>query len=191
MSLLRTFIAIEASVEVRQRCAVLIRKLATSEVNATWTRTQNMHHTLKFVGDTADRQLPDVCRAMARAAATIAPFVLESAGVGAFPRLAAPRTVWIGAGAGAEPMIALHEAIDQELYEVGFAHEARRFQPHLTLGRVRKGGVSLEPLAQRIEENRDFQAGHTIADEVILFSSMLAKGGPVYEVLGRAPLGVA
>jgi len=190
MSLLRTFMAIEASVEVRQRCAVLIRKLATSEVKATWTRTENMHHTLKFVGDTADTQLPDVCRAMARAAATMAPFVLESVGVGAFPRIAAPRTVWIGTGAGAEAMVALHEAIDQELYEVGFAHEARRFQPHLTLGRVRKGGVSLEPLVQRLEENHDFQAGHTIADEVILFSSMLAKGGPVYEVLGRAPLGV-
>lgn len=189
MSLLRTFIAIEPSDEVRHHCAALIRKLDTGDVKATWTGPQNLHHTLKFVGDTADTQLPDVCRAMARAAATIEPFVLESIGVGAFPRNAAPRTVWVGAGAGAEAMIGLHAAIDQELYEVGFALEARRFRPHLTLGRVRKTGGSLESLAERIEQLRDFQAGHTFADEVILFSSVLQKGGPVYEVLGRAALG--
>lgn len=189
MSLLRTFIAVEASGEVRQRCAGLIRTLAASEVKATWTRTENLHHTLKFLGDTADTQLADVCRAMARGAAASEPFVLESVGVGAFPRAAAPRTVWVGAGGGADAMIALHQAIDQELYEIGFAHEARRFQPHLTLGRVRKAGSSLAALAQLIDEHHDFVAGQTAVDEVILFSSVLERGGPVYEVLGRAALG--
>jgi len=189
MSLIRTFIAIKASDEVRKRCAALIRTLSAGEITATWTRTENLHHTLKFLGDTSDRQLPDVCRAMSRAAARVDPFMLESVGVGAFPRIAAPRTVWIGAGAGAQEMIALHDALDQELYEVGFALEARRFQPHLTLGRVRKGGGAREILAQRIDDNRDFLAGHATVAEVTLFSSELVKGGPVYEVLARAPLG--
>ncbi|HJN08564.1 MAG TPA: RNA 2',3'-cyclic phosphodiesterase [Pirellulaceae bacterium] len=188
MSLIRTFIAIQASDEVRRRCATLIRTLAASDIEATWTRTQNLHHTLKFLGDTADTQLPNVCRAMARAAATVEPFVLESVGVGAFPRIAAPRTVWVGAGTGAEAIIALHDALDQELYEVGFALEARRFQPHLTLGRVRKAGKTRETLARLIDDYRDFQAGHTSVSEVALLSSVLQKGGPVYEVLGRAPL---
>jgi 2'-5' RNA ligase len=86
-------------------------------------------------------------------------------------------------------VIALHDAIDQELYKIGFALEARRFQPHLTLGRIRKGGTPQEALAQRLDDNRDFLAGHTSVAEVILFSSELQKGGPVYEVLARAPLG--
>jgi len=191
MSLLRTFIAVEPSAEVRHRCTLLTRALAASGAKATWTRPENLHHTLKFLGDTADTQLPDVCRAMARGAAAIEPFVLESLGAGAFPRLAAPRTVWIGAGAGADAMIALHGAIDEQLYKVGFALEPRRFLPHLTLGRIRKGGGSLEPLARLLEEQRDFAAGETIVDEVILFNSTLEKGGPVYEVLGRAALGKA
>jgi len=189
MSLIRTFIAIKASDEVRKRCANLIRTLGAGDIEVTWTRTQNLHHTLKFLGDTDDTQLPSVCRAMALAAATIEPFVVESVGVGAFPRMEAPRTVWVGAGAGAEAMIALHHALDQELHQVGFALEARRFQPHLTLGRVRKGGETRETLARLINDHRDFHVGHTSVGEVTLFSSVLEKGGPVYEVLGRAPLG--
>ncbi len=191
MSLIRTFIAIKVSDEVRKRCATLIRTLGAGEIAATWTRAENLHHTLKFLGDTADRQLPNVCRALGRAAAAVDPFVLESVGVGAFPRIAAPRVVWVGAGAGAAAMIALHDALDQEMYEVGFALEARRFQPHLTLGRVRKGGGKLETLAQRIDDNRDFLAGQTPVDEVTLFSSELRKSGPIYEVLARAPLGTS
>jgi 2'-5' RNA ligase len=87
-------------------------------------------------------------------------------------------------------MVALQAAMDQELYEVGFAMEARRFKPHLTIGRTRKGKKPLEPLVRLLEENADFHAGHTSVQEVILFSSVLEKGGPIYEVLGRAPLGV-
>jgi len=189
MSVLRTFVGIEASSEVRGRCLSLIRKLDSTEIKATWTRAENMHHTLKFLGDTVDRQLAEVCRAIARGAATVEPFELESIGVGAFPRDDAPRTVWIGAGAGKEAMISLQAAIDEQLHEVGFALEARRFQPHLTLGRVRKRSSSLEPLAQLIDEHRDFRAGYTVVDEVILFSSVLQKDGPKYEVLGRAQLG--
>ena len=60
---------------------------------------------------------------------------------------------------------------------------------HLTLGRVRKGGAARETLARRIDDNRDFLAGPTPVVEVTLFSSELEKGGPVYDVLGRAPLG--
>jgi len=190
MSLIRTFIAIKVSDEVRKRCATLIRTLGAGEMAATWTRAENLHHTLKFLGDTADTQLPNVCRAMTRAAASIDPFVLESVGVGVFPRIAAPRVVWIGAGTGASAMIALHDALDQELYEVGFALEARRFKPHLTLGRVRKGGGTRETLAKRIEDNRDFLAGQTPVVELTLFSSELQKGGPIHTVLARAPLGM-
>ncbi len=189
MSLLRTFIAIAASDEVRRRCANLIRRLDTPETAARWTQPQNLHHTLKFIGDTQDRQLADVCRAMARAAKTIEPFVLESAGVGAFPRLTSPRIVWVGAEAGAGTVTALHAALDQELYEVGFGLEARRFQPHLTLGRIRKGETSQAHLVQLLQQHAEFHAGHATVDEIILFSSRLEKDGPIYEALGRAPLG--
>ncbi len=189
MSLLRTFIAIEASPEVRHGCQMLMRKLKSQPVSATWTRPENLHHTLKFLGDTHDRQLGDICRAMADAAQQFTPFTLETAGVGAFPRLAAPRVVWVGAGAGRETMIALHAAIDEAVYQLGFALEPRRFQPHLTLGRVRKGSHWPSELIAELEANRDFVAGATLVDEVILFSSVLEKEGPHYELLGRAPLG--
>ena len=86
MSVIRTFIAIKASDEVRHRCTALIRTLSAGEIKATWTRAENLHHTLNFLGDTADTQLPEVCRAIVRAAASVDPFVLESVGVGEIGR---------------------------------------------------------------------------------------------------------
>ncbi len=189
MSLIRTFIAVDISAEVRARAAALIERLQASEVKASWTRPENMHLTLKFLGDTPDAKIADVCRAVAAAAQSQAPLQMRLAGAGAFPRLASPRTAWIGVTDGGEQLGQLQQALEDELYEAGFSRERRRFVPHLTLGRVRAGGPAMQELGRLIDQNSDFDAGACWIEEVVTYASSLEKTGPVYQVMGRAPLG--
>jgi RNA 2',3'-cyclic 3'-phosphodiesterase len=117
------------------------------------------------------------------------PFELELRGAGAFPTAERPRTVWLGAGDGLEAMVALHDKIEAELAELGYREEHRRFQPHLTLGRVRGEGDSIAELGQQILAKADFVAGRLLVGAVAVFSSALQREGPVYQRVGSLPLG--
>jgi 2'-5' RNA ligase len=188
MSNIRTFIAIEISPDVRGKAAALIKRLRESEAKTSWTRPENMHLTLKFLGDTPDPLLPDVCRAVEKAVQDMEPFMVSFRQVGAFPRHEHPRTVWIGVEQGLEQLRQMQQRIEDELYEAGFQRERRKFMPHLTVGRVREGGSSMHLLGEMILENRDFVGGEVIVEDVIVFASFREPEGPTHQVVGHAEL---
>jgi 2'-5' RNA ligase len=144
---------------------------------------------LKFLGDVDAKETHRVCQAVQDAVADAAPFEFEVRGAGAFPKANRPRTVWVGGGHGSEAMIELNRRIEAGLAKLGFRKEARRFQPHLTIGRVRRGGPAVAELGKLIGERADVELGLTKVHEVIVFSSQLDRSGPTYEALARAPLG--
>jgi 2'-5' RNA ligase len=148
-----------------------------------------MHLTIKFLGDVKTADIPAVCGAVAEAVRESKPFEFEVRGAGAFPRPQRPSVLWMGSGQGAEQMIALAEGIEAALKKLGFPREHRPFTPHLTLGRIRRPGAALAELARLIQHNADFQAGRTMVNGVVVFSSDLRPTGAVYTVLGRAALG--
>ncbi len=187
-SSIRTFVAIEIAQGVRDRAARLIKELGAATSNVRWVSAQNLHLTLKFLGDVPSREVPQVIAAVGRAAATIRPFELESASAGAFPNPARPRTIWLGARSGEPEIATLHAAVEDELAKLAFRKEQRRFQPHLTLGRVRQAGADMKQLAELIVRHADFAAGTTIVDEVVVFSSQLGPQGPTHEPMGHLPL---
>lgn len=191
MKYLRTFVAVEISSEVQARTGQLMELLGGSGVKASWTKLQNMHLTLKFLGDTPETLLPDVCRAVIKAAASVEPFEMHFAEVGAFPSLQRPQTLWLGVREGAAEVAELHQAVDEKLLELRYPRERGRFTPHLTLGRARSGSpADFADLRRRMEEQQQFDAGLSIVDEVLVYSSILDRvNGPSYEVLARAPLG--
>ena len=123
-----------------------------------------------------------------RGAAEVHGFELELRGAGAFPSAARPRTVWLGAGEGAQEMTALHGQVEAQLAKLGFRKEHRRFQTHLTIGRVRGGGPGVAELAARLQQNADFAAGRMAVDKLTVFASTLTPAGPIYDVLGTARL---
>jgi 2'-5' RNA ligase len=108
-------------------------------------------------------------------------------GVGAFPDVRRPRTLWIGMQEGSEEMVALHDAIGKGLGQFGFREEARRYRPHLTIGRVR-GEVGIDGLAARLAEHADLDCGLTTVGQVVVLSSELTRQGPIYEQLGHGDL---
>jgi 2'-5' RNA ligase len=185
----RTFLAVEIDNAARGRAVELIRALAAAGADAKWVDAQNLHYTLKFLDEVPLTEIPQICEAAGRAAATVAPFELEVRGAGAFPSAGRPKTVWLGAGRGQEQMIALHGALEKVLKKLGFRQDHRRFTPHLTLGRVRSGGPAVAALGELLRQQADFSAGCCQAREVVVFSSQLTPEGPVYDALARAKLG--
>jgi len=186
---LRTFVAVEINGPIRARADELITALAVTTADVNWVESHNLHLTLKFLGDVHQREITEVCRAVARGAAEVEPFELEVRGAGAFPNAARPRTVWIGAGEGAEQMVVLHDRVEAALAKLGYREEHRRFQTHLTIGRVRGAGPGITELGNLLQQQAGFEVGSMTVQKVAVFSSELTPAGPVYEVVGTARLG--
>jgi 2'-5' RNA ligase len=185
----RTFVAVELTNPIRARAEELIASLADTSADVKWVEPHNLHLTMKFLGDVHQREIGDVCQAVMHGAADVQPFELEVCGAGAFPTAARPRTIWLGAGAGTESMVALHDKIETDLAELGYREEHRRFQPHITLGRVRGEGPQIVELGEKLGRQADFVAGRMTVNRVAVFSSTLRFDGPVYERIGDFPLG--
>jgi 2'-5' RNA ligase len=145
-----------------------------------------MHLTLQFLGEVPADTINDVCLAVTEAVADCEPLELEIRGLGAFPNARRPRTIWLGVAAGCEELAAVQKRAQKALKKLGFKPESRAFSPHLTLGRVREGTAEL---AERIARQPDQSYGRSPISEVVVFSSQLRPGGPIYAALCRAPLG--
>jgi 2'-5' RNA ligase len=185
---LRTFVAVEISEPIRARAAELFALLGGTSASVKWVEPHNLHLTMKFLDEVHQREIAAVCRAVGQGASEVAPFELEVCGVGAFPTAARPRTVWLGGGVGAEQMVLLHYHVETALAELGYRREHRRFQTHLTIGRVRGGGPGITELGKLIQQHADFSAGRMTVAKVSVFASKLTPAGPIYEPLAAAPL---
>jgi 2'-5' RNA ligase len=109
------------------------------------------------------------------------------AGTGAFPTPRRPRTLIVHVTEGAAELVALHDAVEAPLLELGcYRREERTYKPHLTLGRVKK--ESAEPLAAAVQQFETWEGGQSHVDEVLVLSSELRQQGPEYTVLCRAKL---
>ena len=164
MDTLRTFIAIEIPADIRHRIKEHIDQLraAFADVRASWTAEDNLHLTLKFLGDVAVARIPALSNAVAEATHTIDPFELIISGSGTFPPHGRPKVLWIGAHAGSAgilpassstgtadatsasslsplplPLTSLHLALEGHCAAAGFEREPRAYHPHLTIARLR------------------------------------------------------
>jgi 2'-5' RNA ligase len=191
MARIRTFVAVELAPSVIARAGDLIDKLRVSSAQVNWAKTQQMHLTLKFLGDVPDTDTPDICRVVTKVARGFEPFEITCRGAGAFPTNEHPRTLWIGIEDGAEALCELQAALETALKDqLGFPREARRFQPHLTIGRVKHEPPAAKgELTRLLTTHQHFDADLSVIDEVVVFASFLGRSGPTHEALGRAELG--
>lgn len=190
MARLRTFIALDLGKQLRDRTLVLQESLARSGADVKWVEGENLHLTLLFLGEVGDRELPALCRAVAECCQEHAAFTLSVETVGCFPNLRRPRTVWVGVGDGSLQVVALHDALEEKLLELGcYRREERQYTPHITLGRVKRDDSPTDELIALLVKKAAWQAGETSVREVLVMSSELMPEGPIYTVLSRARLG--
>jgi len=180
--LMRTFIAIELSETVQQALAAVQQQMRPLVSFARWTRPDGTHLTLKFLGEAQKYQLDKIETELDRIASAFGPFELALNSVGAFPRLAAPRVLWVGINQG-EAVKRLQSDIESAISPLGFPSEKRDFKPHLTLARLEGANWPLE-LRQRFLDCASIISGvQWHIDRMILFRSELSKGGAVYTAL--------
>lgn len=189
MRRLRTFIAVELGTRAVTRAQQLIRRFQEAGVEANWVPPEQMHLTLKFLGEILESEVVDVCRVVAKAAMEVEPFEMTVRGAGAFPSAENPKTLWLGIEDGAEELVALQQHVEQALHkDLRFPRERRQFVPHLTIGRVKRT-ENADALMEILAAAADFEADLTVVEEVTTFSSFLTRNGPIYEALAHAPLG--
>lgn len=185
----RTFIGIDTGDAIRASAVALQKELAKAGAEVKWVTPESMHVTLLFLGEVDDRELHAVCKAVKGAAADEAPFSLRVSGVGAFPNARRPKVVWGGVTDGAESLKRLHAALEEEMLELGcYRTEERGYTPHLTLGRVTDAAAGIA-VAAELPKRAGWQGGRVAVEEVLVFSSEMERDGPIYTVIGRAPLG--
>jgi 2'-5' RNA ligase len=188
MARLRTFLAVDVGAGIRSRLVALQEALARAAEEVKWVEEENLHVTLLFLGDVDERDVTDVCRAVGDVCAGLPAFPLSVEGVGCFPHARRPRTLWAGVGTGARELIALHDALEGPLVELGvYRREERAYTPHVTLGRV-KSDRPAERLAEALTRHASWRGGEGEVREVLVMSSQLTPQGPVYSVLSTAKL---
>lgn len=183
---IRTFICIEIPASVKDRIAELQQTLKRANAQVSWTRPSNIHLTLKFLGDVEPSRIEDVRAAVEHAASFITPFELEVSGAGCFPSARSPRVLWIGLSNLPDKLKQLHAGIENELAKAGFPREAKRFSPHLTIGRVRNPQHSKHVAEELIAAG--FAPETFRANEVIVMRSDLKPTGSVYTPQAIIPL---
>jgi 2'-5' RNA ligase len=188
MSRLRTFIAVELSKAIRDRCIALQETLARSATDVKWVEEENLHVTLLFLGEVEDRDIPALCKAVAECCARQPAFPITIETVGCFPNPRRPRIVWVGVGTGSPELCQLHDALEPPLLDLGcYRREDRQYTPHITLGRV-KSDRPTDSLAAALAKQAKWHGGTTDVREVLVLSSELTPKGPMYSVLSRAKL---
>jgi len=176
----RLFVAIDFPEAVRQQLALLCFGLP----DARWVPPEQLHLTVRFIGEVEGSVLLDVRDALDDVRA--APFDMRLKGMGHFPPRGRPTVLWAGVDGGAG-LVALHGKVDAAVGRAGLPPEGRNFAPHVTLARLK--GTHPRRVADYLMEHALFLAGPFPVEAFHLYSSVLGPKGALHTREASYPLG--
>jgi RNA 2',3'-cyclic 3'-phosphodiesterase len=190
MSRLRAFIAVELPIEIRQNiqhATSNFRRDTGSLIR--WVAMENMHLTLKFLGDIPSANVEVVTQMIHAQADSFNCFDIHLTGIGSFPSPKRPRVIYIGIHAPAA-LEAFQRQLESAARRLGYTAEERAFAPHLTIGRVRQRirADEQQRLRRALEESTIDSLGTARVNSVHLYKSDLKPNGPIYTKLYSANL---
>lgn len=179
----RLFVALTPPEPVRLELA----ELADDRLEGTrWTPAENLHLTLRFLGDTDDERREQLEAALMRV--RVEPFVLPVGEVGVFPPRGPAKVLWAGVGSGHTRLYQLRKQVDEALLSVDMTIDVRNFSPHFTVARLSE---TLEPkhLGKYLHHHRNFEAPpFRVASFELYASDLRPSGAPAYRVVRSFPL---
>jgi 2'-5' RNA ligase len=184
MTKFRGFIAID--INVTPNVLNLLQDITNSNADVKLVEPQNIHITIKFLGDVQEDNIDDIEQIMKDSVKEIEPFTLKLSGTGVFPNQNYIRVVWIGIK-DAEIIETISRSIDERLSQLGFKREKRGFSAHLTIGRV-KTAKNKQLLLKAIESYKDFEFSTQEVNSIKLKKSDLTPKGPIYTTLREVKL---
>jgi 2'-5' RNA ligase len=172
----RLFVAIDLPDAIKQQ----LLDLQTHIPTARWTKLEQMHLTLRFIGEVPDEEVEPIKSALA--IVTASPFELTLRNVGHFPsgKRTLPRVLWVGIDK--QPALNdLHQQIESALSQLGFKPDNKSFSPHITLARLKLNRPARQ-VDHFLSKHERIHAGTFTATEFRLYSSLLMPHGAVYTV---------
>ena len=178
--MIRSFVALDIPSQVKRELGGIIGKLQRLGGNVKWVRPENLHVTLKFLGEVEPEGLEEIYRVVEKSIRGIKAFPFSLSGAGIFPNPRRPRVFWIGIKEGGE-LAKLSRLLDEGLETLGFPREKRGFSPHLTIGRARTP-QGLERLTEEVVR-MGYSSEGLEATSLFVMKSKLTPQGPIYSPL--------
>jgi 2'-5' RNA ligase len=164
--------------------------LKRSFADVKWVEPQNIHLTLKFLGERDKKKITEIIKAMDGLFMNTPAFYVELSSLGAFPKKEFPRVIWVGLSEGEPQVKEIAEWLDGSIAKLGIPKETRAFSSHITLGRVRSP-LNRKQLVEQLnylEGNFPERKPKCLVQKITLFQSTLTPQGPIYAALHEVNL---
>lgn len=187
---MRTFIAIELPLQIKEYLARLQERLKKLGADVTWVKPDNIHLTLKFLGEIEDKKISKVIQILEDTLKDKLNFVMRLSSIGAFPSINSPRVIWMGIDKGDTQIKEIANDLEEEISRLGIPKEDRPFSSHITIGRLRSA-QNRERLVKDLKELKGSIINENLefpVTKILLMKSTLTSKGPIYEVLKEATL---
>jgi 2'-5' RNA ligase len=184
---LRCFIAIEISEPIKRVISELIEVLKNYDGDVKWVDSENLHLTLKFLGNTSEGLIPKIIESLTKITFFYDAFYIKLCTIGMFPNNKYPKVIWAGVEMS-DILKKLQGDIEDSMSLLGYQREDKNFHSHLTLGRVR----SQKGIANLIQELNNFTEkdfGSIKVSDIKLMQSELKPTGAHYYCLHKIQLG--
>ena len=185
--MIRAFIAVDLDDPVIEKVCNVVEILKSRITEIRWLRKENLHLTLKFLGNIAESQVEPITAALRHPLGLFSPCTISAKGLGVLPDFRRPKILWVGLTG--DQLVQLAAEIESALMPIGFTPENRAFTPHLTIGRWREGSRPAKNLRQEIDSLNDFEFGACAVRQIVLFQSVLKPEGATYSELRTIQLG--
>lgn len=187
---MRSFIAIKLPLETKNYLSQLQAQLKAAQADVKWVEPENIHLTLKFLGEIDDGQLSGIIEILNALPLKYKGYQAVISCLGCFPKLNFPRVIWVGLKEGGVETEGIVQDLEEKITKIGIPKEERKFSSHITIGRVRtpknkdKLVKELNKFTERLEGNGlEFEV-----NKITLLKSTLGPKGPVYDTLHEVNL---
>ena len=190
---MRLFVAVDLDEASRAAAAGIARTLATrlprsdTPSPVRWVPPEQLHLTLRFLGDLEEGQAASVRHVLGRPWETVA-FTSSLTAADLFPLSGAPRVIWLSVDEGQAHMVALKREVDRRLALVGFEPETKPFRAHLTLGRVKRRASISSRALRAVLSGCEAETARWAVTRVTLYESRMSFRGATYHVVESAML---
>jgi len=183
---MRLFVAVSLPEEIKEKIGDVLRDLTgiarLAEADVKWVKLEQIHFTVKFLGDCAEDQIPLITRALESAIQGLSRFMVSLGGLGYFPEKGLLRIIWLGLLEGEASLKELANRVEASCEPLGFPKEDRIFNAHLTLGRV-KSIRNVDKIRSLLDRQSKASVGAFTINSIALIRSVLSPAGPTYTLL--------
>lgn len=179
--LIRCFIALTLANDTQAKLTGIQKQLKECGAKARWVKTENIHITLRFLGNRSSKRVKQIIKAFPMMLEQIPKFNITLDTLDAFPNIDEPNVLWINISKGSKNIVALHDQVNNSLAKIGIPKDREKFMPHLTIARCKTPG-EIQATAQAVKKAPTFSI-EASPPFITFYQSTLCSKGSIHESL--------